>query len=174
GRARICGSGECRAERDKACHSRDESRYAGSPRKCSRPRYRHRVARSARGGAVGASGSSPVSQQSPCCELCDSVIEIVGGSDRDPGSTQPSLGRALNFSEPAALALQFEREDAAFENANNVRNSGDSADGFEDLGLNFATPAAGWIMKAKNVRPCGPCEVLDHSPLHLLLGTISP
>src|SRR5262249_43472451 len=97
---------------------------------------------------------------------------IVSGRDRDPGSAQTCLGHALNFSEPTALALQFEREDAALKNANDVRDSGDGGDSFEDLGLNFATPASGWIMKAKDARSCGPCEVLNNGHLNLLLGTI--
>jgi hypothetical protein len=94
----------------------------------------------------------------------------VGGGDDGAGRTHTVVSDLLNLGDATALSFQFEREYAAFENADDVGNAGDGADPLEDRGLGGGAVPAQRDMESKHAWPCAPREKFDDSALNLNFG----
>ena len=75
----------------------------------------------------------------------------------------------LNVGQSSAVGLQFEAENFAVMNRDDIRNSGNGADRLEDFRLDDAAPAAERHVESEESLYAPPCDVLEDGGLDLLL-----
>jgi hypothetical protein len=100
--------------------------------------------------------------------LLECLVDAVDGRDFGTSLAQAVVCGTLDGGQAAGLGLDFERVYASATDDEDVGNTRDRANRFQERGLDRSAIAAERNMEAERVGMAAPCEVVDDRALNLL------